>query len=313
MSIRTRDIKLLWGRSGNRCAICKQELAYTADPSNQNILVGQQAHIVAQVPNGPRGKSNLSEHERDAYSNLLLLCANHHTEIDTDTETYTIEKLHQIKQEHELWVNEQLSTAISGQRQAEDGIYANIIDAVVDALDLSNWENWSSFAVSSSNMLFPAEMINRTAFELRILIEKAIFNGRFPELEHAIATVTHVFLATINVFAEHSEEHAKYYQEIKFYTIQQWDEERYNSLLGAYQRWKQIYLDCFRDLARAINWFADVVRRDINPFFFSTEGRFVIVEGDFFAFYPCLYQFEDWEKEQMPTLILNKLTSLSTD
>ena len=39
----------------------------------------------------------------------------------------------------------------------------------------------------------------------------------------------------------------------------------------------------------AINWFADVVRRKINPFFFLEEGKFAIVEGDIvFGFKPYI-------------------------
>ncbi len=70
-------------------------------------------------------------------------------------------------------------------------------------------------------------------------------------------------------------------------------------------------MDCFYDLAKILNWFADVVRRDINPFFFSKEGRFVIVEGDVMGYTPNIYQFTDLEKEKMPQLILDKLSAIN--
>jgi hypothetical protein len=45
------DVKLLWGRSGFRCALCKIEL--TANGPKDTI--GEMAHIVAKSSNGPRG------------------------------------------------------------------------------------------------------------------------------------------------------------------------------------------------------------------------------------------------------------------
>ena len=51
-----KDIKILWGRSGNRCAICKIELT----PDGEANTIGEMAHIVARSPASPRGGSGLS-------------------------------------------------------------------------------------------------------------------------------------------------------------------------------------------------------------------------------------------------------------
>ena len=311
MGISERDIKILWGRSGNRCAICKKELTYSEDATISSILIGEQAHIIAQKENGPRGTSNLSKAERDSYPNLILLCANHHTEIDEiPVSKYSIEKLHQIKQEHELWVREKLSTSESEQRQAEDEVYSNFIDNIVIMLDLINWEVWSSYAVSSSNMALPAFMVDETAFKLRIMVEKAVFSGRYLELENAIITLSHIFLATINIFSEHCTQSKTRYVENQFYKIDEWDDVKYKRLHDKYIAWKKTYQECFYDMAKALNWFADVVRRDINPFFFSKEGRFTIVEGDILGFRPCVYQLDDSEKKAMPQLLLDKISKI---
>jgi hypothetical protein len=68
------------------------------------------AHIVARSEDGPRGESQLTLQERDKYSNLILLCPTHHSEIDKNYKDWSIDKLHRIKTEHEAWVSEQLST-----------------------------------------------------------------------------------------------------------------------------------------------------------------------------------------------------------
>ena len=102
--MRELDIKLLWGRSGNRCANCKLELSPTGD----KYTLGEMAHIVARSVDGPRGDENLPLDERDKYANLILLCPTHHSEIDKDVNTWSRSKLLILKSEHEQWVSAQL-------------------------------------------------------------------------------------------------------------------------------------------------------------------------------------------------------------
>lgn len=102
--MRIKDIKLLWGRSGNRCAICKIELS----PDGSAETIGEIAHIVSQTKAGPRGNDELPLEKRDDYSNLMLLCPNHHSEIDKLPDSWPSSKLQQIKNDHEKWVSEKL-------------------------------------------------------------------------------------------------------------------------------------------------------------------------------------------------------------
>jgi hypothetical protein len=102
--MRELDIKLLWGRSGNRCAICKMELS----PSGDKYTLGEMAHIVGRSVDGPRGKENLPFDERDSYANLILLCPTHHSEIDKDSDNWSRSKLLGQKSKHEQWVASQL-------------------------------------------------------------------------------------------------------------------------------------------------------------------------------------------------------------
>ncbi|GJM12271.1 MAG: hypothetical protein DHS20C12_06740 [Pseudohongiella sp.] len=103
--MRDKDIKILWGRAGNRCSICKLELT----PDGKKETLGEMAHIVAKSVDGPRGNSDLNKSERDEYRNLILLCPTHHSDIDKNHQDWTIDKLLQIKKGHEEWVSEQLA------------------------------------------------------------------------------------------------------------------------------------------------------------------------------------------------------------
>lgn len=105
MSSKIKDLarKKLWALSAGRCAICGIELIH--DYSNSNI--GQECHIVSPRLSGPRHQSNIEDY--DSYDNYILLCANHHREIDTNVEKYPISTLKRIKAEHESKIERKLN------------------------------------------------------------------------------------------------------------------------------------------------------------------------------------------------------------
>lgn len=80
MAISEKTRKMLWAKSGNRCAICKIELI-TEQKTDSNLNIGEECHIISSKSKGPRHKPNLNDY--DTFDNLILLCRNHHKEIDT--------------------------------------------------------------------------------------------------------------------------------------------------------------------------------------------------------------------------------------
>lgn len=96
--------KLLWGRAASRCSICRVDLVIDIDLAESTSLIGEECHIVAQSSMGPRGDAAFPKEHVDAYSNLILLCRNHHKEIDDSPEHFSIPYLHLIKKRHEVWV-----------------------------------------------------------------------------------------------------------------------------------------------------------------------------------------------------------------
>jgi hypothetical protein len=74
METSIRDLKILWGRAANRCAICRRELSNDKKNAQDTYPIGEQAHIIAENIEGPRGNSILSAEERASYLNLILLC-----------------------------------------------------------------------------------------------------------------------------------------------------------------------------------------------------------------------------------------------
>ncbi|MHA6780306.1 HNH endonuclease [Pseudonocardia saturnea] len=102
MSINVESRKRLWGRSGGKCAICKENLFEVV--ADYDTIVGEEAHIIARSPGGPR-RELLTESTRiDDYSNLILLCPRDHTIVDAQPARWTVERLREVKAVHEEWV-----------------------------------------------------------------------------------------------------------------------------------------------------------------------------------------------------------------
>lgn len=93
-------IKRLFALSGNQCAFPRCPLPLVDESSGK--VTGRICHIKAQNSGGSRHDDTQSEEERHAFENLLLLCPIHHDVIDSDPDSYTVERLSEIKSEHEL-------------------------------------------------------------------------------------------------------------------------------------------------------------------------------------------------------------------
>lgn len=98
MGITTQTKNALYAKSGNQCAYpgCNQILI------NDGINNSNICHIVSDKPKGPRHRSNI---DYDNEENLILLCRNHHNEVDTNVQEYSESILHNMKNIHErlIW------------------------------------------------------------------------------------------------------------------------------------------------------------------------------------------------------------------
>lgn len=116
-----RDQKILCTRSGNRCANpeCRKILVINSTKSDRESLVAQMAHIKGEKPGAPRYDSSMSDKQRNSYENLILLCNVCHKMIDDQYNTFTVEKLYEMKQNHEKWVLESTEKEITNVTFAE--------------------------------------------------------------------------------------------------------------------------------------------------------------------------------------------------
>ena len=116
MALSDKNRKILWARSGNRCAICKVSLVLDRTVVDSESVVGEECHIISGAMDGPRHDSNYPSDRIDSLENLILLCANHHKMVDDQQTQYTVNRLREIKSHHEKWVEAKLQDDSHHQR-----------------------------------------------------------------------------------------------------------------------------------------------------------------------------------------------------
>lgn len=112
MAISDKTRKALWGLAGGRCSRCGVLVVHESTDSDPASVFGEEAHIVAQSPGGPRAGYIA---DVDGYDNLILLCSNDHKRIDDQPEHFTVERLKKIKLAHETSVRAQCEVRAEGE------------------------------------------------------------------------------------------------------------------------------------------------------------------------------------------------------
>lgn len=111
--IQPKDVKILWGLAAGRCAFpdCRRVCVEAGTQSDPTVAIGEMAHIVAHGKSGPRADPSYAG-TLNGYGNLLLLCPTHHSIVDKQPNSYTVEMLRGWKASHEQWVREQTEAEI---------------------------------------------------------------------------------------------------------------------------------------------------------------------------------------------------------
>lgn len=96
----THTQRRLFAASAGYCQnpACSKELFI--DAAGKPIHIAEMAHVFAANDGGPRAKPDLSQEERGAFENLVMLCANCHTTVDKASEAYSDDMMLGWKREH---------------------------------------------------------------------------------------------------------------------------------------------------------------------------------------------------------------------
>ncbi len=280
MSVELKTKIMLWGRAAYRCSFpgCRHELLVDEVGTDDPSLIGEICHIVARKPDHARGNSPLTSEERDLYSNLILLCRNHHKIVDDTPEKYTVEVLHSMKQEHEEWVRGSLQDYDS-KKQRDDEVYATYIEEWTKRVDLDNWSNWSSNLASSGQ-----PMLWKHQYEPLVEVTRWLFGrvwpGRYPELEAAFENFNLVLSDLLMTFQSHIEDRGERLRTEKFYRHAR-DRETEDILSREFDFHVDLVEDLTLELTRAANFVCDRVRDYLDPTFRMEEGIVLTQSGPY--------------------------------
>lgn len=281
MTISTKTAKMLWGKAAARCSMseCRKLLVLDETETDDPALIGDMAHMVAESEDGPRGKSPLTLEERDRYANLLLLCKNHHREIDEQPGKWTVECLQQVKAEHEAWVGS--TPNFDADKVRDDIIYAGYVDHWEKLCNLNRWTGWSSWVLS-----FGQPSLEKCVYDDLVKMiawtQKRVWPRRYPSLEQAMqnfAVVASDFLRKFNEYAETSGPDDLELSTRKFYQIDEWDDEKYHRLLKRYDYHVDLVEDLMLEMTRAANHVCDQIRSEVLPNYRLNEGRLSVKSG----------------------------------
>ena len=287
---------MIWGRSGNKCAFpdCRKTLVVHETSTDDASIIGEEAHIVAQKEDGPRGQSPLTPEQRDKYDNLILLCSSDHKIIDDQVNKYTVEVLKQLKLDHENWIKSSLSYGL--KKVKDDELYASYIEKFIEMTDLHNWINWTSWILGASE-IFPKKQFD----SLKLLpdyIVSRIWPGRYPMLEASLINFKNVLNDLIRVYYEYPKIRSDGYAIEKFY--KDFDHNDHWEGVKLYQYHVALIEDLVLELTRAANYVCDQVRFFLFEGFRLEEGVLLIMRGDFMQSNTYRVEYREQQRTELP-------------
>jgi len=267
---------------------------YGAHHSDDESVVGDIAHIIARDEDGeagPRSVTSLSPEERERYAllinnrnkyvNLVVLCKNHHKQVDDQPSAFPVAKLLGIKESHEAWVRDSLVT-FDPAKQRDDELYADYVDRWAELVKLRDWILWTGGIFYSGQPEISKEM-DASLEEARTWLLNRIWPHRYPALENALMQFRWVLEDFHMLFREHAEEWGEQLITEKFYKRAygrpEFDLDRLHYLERKYDYHVYLVEDLALELTRAANRVCDEVRANLDPTFMLEEGRLMIQQG----------------------------------
>lgn len=320
MSISLKTHKLLWGRSGNMCAFpgCKKSLVIEETETDDPSVIGEEAHIVAEKENGPRGISDLPLDKRNRYDNLVLLCSIHHKVIDDQVIYYTVEKIKEFKTTHESWIKENL--LVDPVKLRDDERYATYIEKFIGLTDLHGWTNWTSWIIGSMEV-FPKERFEALQTIPDYIVSR-IWPHRYPLLEAAFFNFKSVLNDLISVYYKYPADRdgdsesgyriAKFYKDYNRRHNPNYDAELENKMVEKYNYHLALIADLVLELTRAANYICDRIRDFIFAGFRIEEGALLVMRGDILVSHTYRVEYRGEERSEYPYPGLRKFMEQRT-
>jgi hypothetical protein len=272
MAIPDKDLKILWARAAGRCSMpeCRKKLTEACrDLPSGHDVIGFSCHIVAEEPDGPRGDSSLTPEDRNRYPNLIVLCKAHHELVDQNPDAWPIERLHQAKADHEVWVE----SCLVEVQELKLRVFSDLVTAATEGLHLDRWPYVSDHAIRG----FVLQSFVDGVDHLGEKACRAVWPKCYPQLKRAIEELAD----RAGAFTAHYMELATIRDDTFFAEDRAWkkrwmSQSEYQEFEDRSTQWRKEQGILLANLVHAINLFAEAVREYLNPRFFVYDGKFAI-------------------------------------
>lgn len=177
-----------------------------------------------------------------------------------------------------------------------------IIDSAVELCNLKNWNNWTSWTVGLSPQWEKAQVRNIDKFKETVLA--TIWPpSKKTGIERAAIVFSILIQEAVNTFLEHAELSNDTYREVRFYQEYrrnniEYSEIEYQNEVAEFDKWQWKCFEKMCDATKAANWFAEEVRKYIDPKFFMNKGRFRLTYAEGIDYKTELLEFTEKEKKQ---------------
>lgn len=277
MAVSPKTRLLIWSRSGYQCAMCNRELFVDEVDTDDPSLVGDIAHIVGEKEKAARGHSLLTAEQRDLFSNLVLLCKEHHKIVDDHEAKYTVDVLKEIKTKHEKAVREALSGPDKAKQRSIER-YAADLEVWAQRADLENWEAWTSHMLGSGQPKMSKESMALLQ-SLRDWLFGRVWPEHFPEIRDALESFRRVLADLLSVFGDHAKEAGDWLDTDKFYHNAEPGTKEERRAFRQFEFHVDLVFDLTLELTRAANLVCDSVRNSLDPAFRLKDGLLIAQSG----------------------------------
>ncbi len=265
-----KEQNLLWSRSAGRCSVCREVL--TRDLADgDSIILGEMCHIVGKNKGSARYDSVLTDKERKSYSNLILMCPTHHRIIDKSEGEFTVEKLKQLKEKHEVWVSECLSKR---NPDSDEVVYSDFIDTITIMLKLEEWDAFIDGAVR--NIIHYDFVASQYVLNEKLL--KTIWPTRKDKLKGVIVELIGAFDRFMTNYLGNVEVRGEYFcPNLAYKRIP--NNPNFSNLEKEEGIWSDTNCWLLCDYVNKLNNYASSVRQFSNPLYFLKMGKFLLIDS----------------------------------
>jgi hypothetical protein len=244
-------------------------------------VLGEEAHIRSEQPDGPRFDQQLPSERIDSYANLILLCPTHHTIADkSNGVAWSIDEITGMKNTHEQEIEALLGSAGLKARDLEELLVARLAIWESKAY-IDQWDVFTSYLNDVEPKL--PEQAWHDLFDLSAWLLKLRWPAEYPKIASAFENHRRVLTLLAHHLSDSFEFRGGWYAMDRPHTRIGWDPVLYTRLLSDLNINNWIVWILTAELTRSVNLIFTAVIAELDPVYRFDAGDVLMSDGDIMA------------------------------